>query len=67
MGKGLIVIPLSTGIACELTINIKVIFEIVKQKYNKYKKRNENNQQTNNIFDKLHRKKLEDTIIDKSG
>ena len=38
---GLIVIPISTGIACGLTISNKVIYEIMMQKYNKYKKQYE--------------------------
>ena len=32
-GVGLIVIPISTGVACGLTISNKVIDEIIKQKY----------------------------------
>ena len=36
-GVGLIVIPISTSLACGLTISNKVIFEIVRQKCNKYK------------------------------
>ena len=35
-GFGLIVIPISSSIACGLTISNKVLYEIVKQKYNKY-------------------------------
>ena len=34
---GLIVIPISTGIACGLTNSNNVIHEIVMQKYNEYK------------------------------
>ena len=37
-GFGFIVIPISTGIACGLTNSKKVIYGIVMQKYNKYKK-----------------------------
>ena len=36
-GIGLIVIPISTGIACGLTISNKVIYEIIMQKDNEYK------------------------------
>ena len=36
-GIGFIAIPLSTGIACELTISDKVISEQVMQMYNNYK------------------------------
>ena len=35
-------------------------------KYNKYKKQFERDQQTIKFFDKLYRKSLEDNIIDKS-
>ena len=38
LGIGLIIIPISAGIACGLTSSNKVIYEIVVQKYNNYKK-----------------------------
>ena len=38
MGIGLIAIPVSTGIACGVTISNNVLFEIVVQKQNKYTK-----------------------------
>ena len=37
-GIGLIAIPISTATACGLSITNKVLYEIVMQKYNKYKK-----------------------------
>ena len=63
---GLIVIPISSSIACGLSISIKLLYEIVTQKYNKYKKLYEKDQQTIKSFDKLYRKSLQDNLIDKS-
>ena len=64
-GIGLIVKPMSAGIACGLTISKNVIYEIVIQKYNKYKKQYQKGQQTVKSFDNLNRKKsLQDNLID---
>ena len=65
-GIGLIAIPISTATACGLSITNKVLYEIVMQKYNKYKKRYERDQNTIKSFDKLYRKSLQDNIIDKT-
>ena len=64
-GFGLRVIPISSSIACGLTITNKILYEIVMQKYNKYKKLYEKDQQTIKYFDKLYRKSLQDNLIDK--
>ena len=40
--------------------------EIVVQKYNKYKKQYENDQQTIKSFDKMYRKSLQDNLIDEN-
>ena len=53
---GLTVIPISTGILCGLTISNKVIKDMFIQKYNKYKKQCENDQQTIKSCYKLYRK-----------
>ena len=45
-GIGLIVIPISTASACALSIGNKVIYEIIINKYNKYKKQYKKDQQT---------------------
>ena len=37
-GIGSIIIPISSSIACGLSVSIKVIYEIVMQRDNKYKK-----------------------------
>ena len=65
-GIGLIVIPISTASACVLSIGNKVLYEIIINKYNKYNKLYEKDQQTIKAFDKLYRKSLEDNIIDKT-
>ena len=64
-GIGLIVKPFSTATECGLSITNKVLYEIVMQKYNKYKKLYETDQQTTKSFDKLYRKSLQDNLIDK--
>ena len=64
-GIGLIAIPISTATACGLSITNKVLYEVVMQKYSKYKKQYEKDQQTIKSFDKLYRKSLQDNVIDK--
>ena len=54
-GIGLIVIPISTATACRLSIGIKVLYEIIINKYNKYKKLYERDQKTIKSFDKLYK------------
>ena len=65
-GTGLIVIPISTATACGLSIGNKVLYEIIINEYNKYKKLYEKDQQTIKSFDKLYRKSLQDNVIDKT-
>ena len=55
-GIGLIVLPISTGIACTLSLGSKVLHKLIINKYNKYKKQYERDQQTIKSFDKLYRK-----------
>ena len=64
-GICLIVIPISTASASALSIGNKVIYEIIINKYNKYKKQYEKDQQTIKSFDKLYRKSLQENVIDK--
>ena len=59
-------IPISTASACVLSIGNKLIYEIIINKYNKYKKQYEKDQETIKSFDKLYRKSLQDNIIDKT-
>ena len=65
-GIGLIILPISAGIACALSLGNKILHKIIINKYNKYKKLYERDQNTIKYFDKLYRKSLQDNIIDKT-
>ena len=65
-GVGLIILPISAGIACTLSLGNKVLHKLIINKYNKYKKQYERDQQTIKSFDKLYRKSLQDNIIVKT-
>ena len=65
-GVGLILLPISTGIACTLSLGNKVLHKLIINKYNKYKKLYQSDQQTIKSFDKLYRKSLQDIVIDKT-
>ena len=65
-GVGLNILPISAGIACTLSLGNKVLHKLIINKYNKYKKQYERDQQTIKYFDKLYRKSLQDNIIDKT-
>ena len=65
-GIGLIILPISAGIACGLSLGNKVLHKILINKYNKYKKQYERDQNTIKHFDKLYRKSLQDNVIDKN-
>ena len=65
-GIRLIAVPISTAKACVLSIGNIVIYEKIINKYTKYKKQYEKDQQTYKFFDKLYRKSLRDNVIDKS-
>ena len=65
-GVGLIILPISAGIACTLSLGNKIIHKLIINKYNKYKKLYERDQQTIKSFDKLYRKSLQDNVIDKT-
>ena len=65
-GIGLIVLTISTGIACILSLGNKVLHKLIINKYNKYKKQYERYQNTIKSFDKLYRKSLQDNVIDKT-
>ena len=65
-GFGLIILPISAGIACALSLGNKVLHKLILNKYNKYKKQYERDQNTNKSFDKLYRKSLQDNVIDKN-
>ena len=63
-GIGLIILPISAGIACTLSLGNKVLHKLTINKYNKYKELYESDQQTIKSFDKLYRKSLQDNVID---
>ena len=65
-GIGLIVLPISAGIACGLSLGNKILHKIIINKYNKYKKQYDRDQQTIKSFDKLYSKSLQDNFIDKT-
>ena len=65
-GFGLIILPISAGIACTLSLGNKILHKLILNKYNKYKKQYERDQLTIKSFDKLYRKSLQDNIIDKN-
>ena len=65
-GIGLIILPISAGIACALSLGIKLLHKLIINKYNKYKKLYERDQQTIKSFDKLYKKSFQDNIIDKT-
>ena len=66
IGIGLIILPISAGIACGLSLGNKILHKLIINKYNKYKKLYERDQQTIKSFDKLYRKSLQDNVIDKN-
>ena len=65
-GIGLFVLPISAGIACTLSLGNKILHKLIINKYNKYKKQYERDQNTIKSFDKLYRKSLQDNVIDKN-
>ena len=65
-GAGLFILPISAGIACTLSLGNKIIHKLIINKYNKYKKQYERDQQTIKPFEKLYRISLQDNIIDKT-
>ena len=65
-GVGLIVLPKSAGIACTLSLGNKILHKIILNKYNKYEKQYERDQQTIKSFDKLYRQSLQENIIDET-
>ena len=65
-GFGLIILPISTGIACTLSLGNKILHKLIINKYNKYKKQYEKGQNTIKSFDKLYRKSIQHNVIDKN-
>ena len=65
-GIGLIILPISAGIACILSLGNKVLHKLIINKNNKYRKQYEKDQQTIKSFDKLYIKSLQENVIDKN-
>ena len=65
-GIGLIVLPISAGIACTLSLGNKLLHKVIINKYNTYKKQYERDQQTIKSFQNLYRKTLQDNIMIKA-
>ena len=65
-GIGLVVLPISAGIAGTISLGNKVLHNLFINKNNKNKKQSERDQQTNKSFDKLYRKPLQNHVIDKT-
>ena len=55
-GVGLNILPISAAIADTLSLGNKVLHKLIINKYMKYKKQYERDQQTIKSFDKLYRK-----------
>ena len=64
-GVGLIILPISAGIACTLSLGNKILHKLFINKYNKYKIHYQRDQQTIKSYDKLYRKSSQDNVIDK--
>ena len=65
-GVGLIILPIPAGVACGLSLGNKILHKLIINKYNKYKKQYERDQNTHKSFDKLYRKTSQDNVIDKN-
>ena len=65
-GFGLIILPISAGIACTLSSGNKILPKLIINRYNKYKRQYERDQNSIKSFDKLYRKSLQDNVIDKN-
>ena len=55
-GIGLIVLPISAGIACGISLGNKILHKLIINKYNKYKKQYERDQQSIKPFEKIIQK-----------
>ena len=64
-GIDLMIIPLSAGIACTLSLGNKVLHKLIINKHSKYKKQYGKDQQTIKSFDNLYCKPLRDNVVDK--
>ena len=58
--------PISAGVACGLSLGNKILNKLILNKYNKYKKQYDRDQNTIEFFDKIYRKSLQDNVIDET-
>ena len=66
IGIGLVILPISAWIACDLSLANKILHKLIVNRYNKYKKLYERDQNTIKSFDNLYRKSSQDNVIDKT-
>ena len=62
----MIILPISAGVACTLSLGNKILHKLIINKYNKYKKQYKRDPRTIKSFDKLYKKSIQDNLIDKS-
>ena len=62
----MIILPISARIACTLSLGNKVLHKLFINKYKKYKKQYERDQQTIKSLDEFYRKSLQVNVIDKT-
>ena len=65
-GVGLIILLISAATACTLSLANKELHKLIINKYHKYKKQFERDQQTIESFDNIYRKSSQDIKIDKT-
>ena len=63
---GLMNLPNTAGIGCCISIANKELHKLMIEKYNKYRKEHEKDQQIFKSIDKLYRKPLKDILFDKN-
>ena len=65
-GYGLIIVPITAGCGCLMTIASKIICEYLKTKEKSYLEKYTLSHNTLQDFRKLHQKSLEDNVIDQN-
>ena len=62
----MIILLISAGTACSLTLAILILHKIIMKRHEKYKKQHQKDQQVIKSFGILYRKSLQDNVIDKN-
>ena len=65
-GYGLIIVPITAGCGCLMSVGSKIINEFLKKKEKSYLKKYTLSHNTLQDFRKLHQKSLEDNVIDQN-